>query len=158
MPKNVRTTLRTYAKNLLTHLGKILRREEAASRAAGHIRKDTEKLQHALSLDAGNAKSHRKAVRLVKAGRLAYNAKEYLEAEKQFRAAAAKDHTYALAHMYVGHALYQQGKFREARAAWQRAYAVDPASAEGLKALRLVKRSERHEVDLAGFLNQRMGR
>ena len=158
MPKDVSASVKTYARNLRVHLGKVLRREEAASHAAGHIRKDTEKLQHALSLDAGNAKGHRKAVRLVKAGRLAYNAKEYLEAEKQFRAAAAKDHTYARAHMYVGHALYQQGKFREARAAWQRAYTVDPASAEGLKALRLIKRSKRRELDLTGFLNQRLGR
>ena len=157
MPKNVRTSVKTYAKNLLAHLGKVLRREETPSRATGQIRKDTEKLQHALSIDVGNAKSHRKAVRLVKAGRLDYNAKEYLEAERQFRAAAAKDPTYALAHMYLGHALYQRGKFREARAAWQRAYTVDPASAEGLKALRLIKRSEDHELDLAEFLKQRIG-
>jgi len=157
MPRNVRASVKTYARNLRAHLGKVLRREEAASRAAGHIRKDTEKLQHALSLDAGNAKSHRKAVRLVKAGRLAYNAKEYHEAEKQFRAAAGMDLAYARAYMYLGHALYQQGKSEHAQAAWQRAYSAEPTSAEGLKALRLLKRSKRNELDLAGFVNQRLG-
>jgi len=157
MPKNIRASAKTYVKNVLLHVGKVVRREEGLSAARGHLRKDTQKLTRALGLREGNAIDHRKAVALVKAGRLAYNARKYGEAERHFRAAAAKDRTYALALTYLGHALYQQGKSGEARAAWQRAYAADPASSEGLKALRLVQRSQSREDDLTEFLKERMG-
>lgn len=69
-----------------------------------------------------------------------YNAREYEQAEAQFRAAIARDPHYARAHYGLGNTLSKRNKSTEARMAWMRAAEVEPGSDCAAKAQEKLQR------------------
>lgn len=69
-----------------------------------------------------------------------YNAREYEQAEAQFRAAIARDPHYARAYYGLGNTLSKRSKTTEARMAWMRAAEVEPGSDCAAKAQEKLQR------------------
>lgn len=77
---------------------------------------------------------HKAAVDYLRRGRKHYNKKRYDRALRHFRRAARADESYALAHYYMGLALYQEDQNEAAEAAWKRTTEVAPKSEAAEKA------------------------
>ncbi|HUW61586.1 MAG TPA: tetratricopeptide repeat protein, partial [Candidatus Bathyarchaeia archaeon] len=98
------------------------------------------------------------AQKLLDKGRERFNAKDYEAAEKLFRGALAEDPECDWACTFLGHALYHQGRYQDALAAWQRAYEMDPVSDAGLKAKKKLQHVHRTQTDYLATYQERLGR
>lgn len=154
MPKGFAESVRSFAKNLVSHVSKLVTRQERAGDAWKSFREDTRKLRHAFSGGEGKD-AHGRAVHLVKKGREEYNKKRYPAAERYFRDALIEDPEYALALTYLGHALYQMGHMDDAMRAWNRAYTLEPASEAGLNAKKKLDLMKRRVNETLEQLEQR---
>jgi tetratricopeptide (TPR) repeat protein len=135
MGKKVLKRAATYAKNLGIHAGRLLKHEETAGDALGGVARDTKKLGRVLKGKPKHSGDHKDAARLVKEGRDAYNAHNYEVAEEKFRSAIVIDKQHAFAHTYLGHALYKQGRTKEAGNYWREAIRIAPSSKAAEKAM-----------------------
>ena len=156
--KRVGAGLRTVLRNLRWHLVSLLTRRESL-RAAWHgIVKDFRKLGRQLSTDEETEEEIKRAKKLVNKGRKAYNEKNYQEAEEYFRMSINEHADYVWAHTYLGHALYYQGRTREAINAWTRATRLDTSSEAAGKARQKLQYVERKQGDVVRELEERIGR
>ncbi len=155
MPRSVFKDLKTFTKNISRHAEKVFRRRESMRDALAGVASDTKKLgKHASSKKTAE---HRKAaMKLVKQGREAYNARNDTLAESLFRDAVIADETCALAHAYLGHALYRQGRTTEAENAWRRATMVEPGSDGADKAFRSLQRLDKKKKSYNEYLDDRL--
>jgi Tfp pilus assembly protein PilF len=124
---------KTFAKNLGKRIGWVVTGHQKAGEALAGVSKDAAKLKRAAQ-EAARSNHHKEAARLTELGREAYNLRNYVAAEDYFRQAIAADRRFALAHTYLGHALYKQGKLTEAMSCWHRAIQADPNSEAAGKA------------------------
>ncbi len=155
MPKDLGLTARTYVKNLGKHVQRFVLRKESVRDALNGVSKDTKKVAHAFG-KATETEHHKDAVQLVERGRRTYNNHDYERAEEVFRQAVMADHGYALAHTYLGHALYQQGRVKEAVASWRQAIAADPGSSAAIKAQKKIHHVERSAEKVVDSLAARL--
>jgi tetratricopeptide (TPR) repeat protein len=88
--------------------------------------------------------NHRDAAKSLERGRRYYNKKQYLRSEDFFRRAATADDSYALAHYYLGLALYKMDKSEEAVKAWERAIHVGPGTKAAGKADKKIEYVKKH--------------
>jgi tetratricopeptide (TPR) repeat protein len=157
MSKGFFSSANTYFRNMIAHLRLVTARQEGLRNAWAAIVRDARKVKHTLvRSEAGDR--HRKAVKLVKAGREKYNAKHYTAAERLFRRAIEQDPQYMLPVAYLGHALYKLGAVEEAIGAWKRAYAADPSSEGGIKALEKLHAIQRQKTEVVESLEQQIKR
>ena len=155
MGKRFAASAKAYAKNLGKHVGRVVARRETAKEALAAVSKDSKKLGHALRKKEPRA-GRKQAMRLVKEARQAYNEKNYSYAEELLRRAVRWDTGSALAHTYLGHALYQQGRIREAVLAWQQAIEADPISDAASKARRKLQHVSTKGHALLGEMAERV--
>jgi len=155
MSHSVFKNLKTFTKNISRHASNVVRRRESMRDAFSGVASDAKKLgKHAANK---HSPEHRKAaMKLVKQGREAYNAKNDTLAESLFRDAVIADETCALAHAYLGHALYRQGRTTEAESAWRRATMVEPQSEGADKAFRSLQRMDKKKKSYNEFLDDRL--
>ena len=98
----------------------------------------------------GNGKSsaqyrdHKRASGHLEHGRRYYNKKKYVKAEEYFRSAVMEDAGYALAHYYLGLALYKQDLSDKAIGCWTRAAKAEPGSDAALKAQKKLEFVRKH--------------
>jgi tetratricopeptide (TPR) repeat protein len=161
MPK-IFSSAKSYCKNIGLHAWSLIRRRETISEAAGRFATDTKKLAHvitgAVKENRANEHDSRKAEKLIKVGRDKFNAKNYAVAEKCFREALHCDPQAGWALTYLGYTLYHMGQSDDALAAWGRAYALDPASEAGLKAMRKIRHVEKVKKEIINTLAERIDR
>jgi len=141
MSKKLKSTLSAYAANLGKHAKRIVKRQESVGDAMSGVAHDTKKVGEAFA-KTSRGSNWKEAERLTKKARQAYNGRNYEEAEDLFRLAIHADGKYALAHTYLGHALYKQGRVKEAIARWRRAIEVAPHSEAADKARRKIQHVE----------------
>ena len=134
MRKRLFRSARTYAVNYGKHLKLVFTLKESPWAALKALGRDTVKLER--SVAGKSSHSRRKATRLVEEGRVHYNYRRYDLAEESFRNALLADSRYALAHTYLGYALYKQNRAGEAVQHWEEAVAIDPHSEAADKAER----------------------
>lgn len=149
MENKVRKSLKTFRKNVSKHFHRLIHRKESPIEAVKGIGEDAKKLGHVFK-SANLPEDKKKSRRLVEKGRKAYNRKDYTLAEEYFQKAAQADDENAWAYTYLGYALYQLGKVREAANAWTRASRIDPDSEAAEKAekkLAYLKDREAQTVD-----------
>lgn len=158
MPKGIIRSTKSYLKNLVHHTGRVLARQETMSEALARIREDSRKLKQSMLARSESSESRGRAVRLVQEGQKRYNTKQYDAAEKLFRNAIVEDPEYGFAHVYLGHTLYKKGYMKEALASWQRAHDIDPSSEAGLKAMKMIRRTERKRDNVVEALIERTRR
>ena len=133
MPKGLVSTAVTYAKNLTKHARRVATGAESAKAAMAGLSRDTKKLKHKLAGPKGEG-DHRRSAKMAERGRAAYNRKEYEKAEERFRLAIIEDPEYALPRLYLGDALYKQGRLDEAVSCWKHTIRAAPRSDEAAKA------------------------
>lgn len=142
MSRSLLQDLKTLVKNVFKRLRFVLSRRKTVRRALSGVVSDVKKLR--VHVGAQHATERRKAaLKYVKQGRTAYNAKNDAHAEKMFREAVAVDETCALAYAYLGNSLYRQGRTDDAEVSWRRATMVEPASEGAEKALHSLQRLAR---------------
>ncbi len=125
--------LSRFFRNCISHVKRLARRKESAGDVMKAVRKDARYLARGLA-EGGDSEGRKQAYRVVKKGREAYNARDYLRAEDLFRQAILVDGRYSLAFTYLGYALYQQGRRTEAMTYWAKACEIDPDSEAAKKA------------------------
>lgn len=156
MPKKFLTGVKTFAKNLRFHAKRVVARHESAAQALQMLRYDSKKLANMLAPQEVLPENRKHARKLLGKGRERFNAKDYEAAEKLFRRAFAEDPQCVWACTYLGHTLYHQGRHKDAMAAWQRAYELDPASDAGLKAKKKLDHVQRTQSDYLAAYQERM--
>jgi tetratricopeptide (TPR) repeat protein len=156
--KKFLTGVRTFAKNVRFHAKRVVARNESASEALQMLRQDSKKLANMLTPSEVLPENRKHAQKLVDKGRERFNAKDYEAAEKLFRGALAEDPECGWACTFLGHALYHQGRHKDAIAVWQRAYQMDPVSDAGLKAKKKLDHVQRTQTDYIAAYQERMGR
>ncbi|MFO7973504.1 MAG: tetratricopeptide repeat protein [Candidatus Hydrogenedentota bacterium] len=139
MPQSIFKDITTLSKNVTRHAGFVLRRRESVRDALSRVASDAKKLRKHAG-DQHGSERRKAALKFVKQGREAYNAKNDALAEKLFRDAVVTDEHCALAHAYLGNALYRQGKTNEAETNWRQATIVEPNSEGAKKALHSLQR------------------
>ena len=139
MSRSIFKDLRTFMKNISRHAGYVLSRRESVGDALSGVASDARKLRKHVG-DKHASDRRKEAMRLLKQGRSAYNAKNDTLAEKFFRDAVVADENCALAYAYLGNALYRQGRGEEAETNWRRATMVEPGSEGADKAFRSLQR------------------
>jgi len=139
MDKHLAKTARTLIKNVGKHMKRIVLRRESLRDAVEGVLDDAGRLQR-VAKSAGAPGDHHRASQLVEKGRRMYNEKRYPEAEDCFRRAIIEDPAYALAYTYLGSALYQQQRMRDATMMWTKAIELDPGSDAAAKAEQRLKR------------------
>ncbi|HPJ99680.1 MAG TPA: tetratricopeptide repeat protein [Candidatus Hydrogenedentes bacterium] len=155
MSRSLLLDLKTLAKNLFKHLRYVLNRRESVRCALSGMVSDVKKLR--VHVGAQHATERRKvALKYVKQGRTAYNAKNDALAEKLFREAVAADETCALAYAYLGNALYRQGQTDEAEVSWRRATMIDPSSEGAEKALHSLQHLARKKKAYMDHLDDKL--
>ena len=157
MGKGIFSSTKSYAKNLATHVRRLLTRQETAGEALTRIKSDSLKLKHSLGSSESD-KGSKEALRLLRKGRTYYNAQDYDAAETYFQNAVAQDPQCTLALTYLGHTFYQTNRLKEAKAAWQRAYTSDPHSRAGMKALKKLRHVAKGEAEVIQELLERTQR
>ena len=133
MSGRVYKSARAFVKNVWIHVKRVIQGKESASEAFDQVTNDTKRLRSEMKHSRGSH-DHAYAARLVERGRKAYNQKQYREAEGFFRDATHEDPNYALAHTYLGNALYKLQRSGDAMYAWTKAMEVDPYSKAGQQA------------------------
>ena len=133
MPKGLVSSAVTYARNLTKHAKRVATGAESAKEAMTGLSRDTKKLKHKLAGSKGED-DHRRSAKLTERGRAAFNHREYEKAEEKFRLAIIEDPDYALPRLYLGHALYKQGRLDEAVSCWKHTIRVAPRSDEAAQA------------------------
>ena len=146
---------RAYAKNLGKHIKRVVLRQESVRDAASGIADDSNKLARAVK---GSRKpgDHHRAARYVEKGRKAYNQKRFAVAEEAFRKAILEDSKYALAHYYMGLAMYKQDKLREAITYWTNAVKLEPGSDAATRAEKSLTRVRMQQKDVITALEERL--
>lgn len=139
MDKHLAKTARTFVKNVSTRIKRVLMGRESLREAVHGVASDADRVKRAAK-GARAPGSHRQAADYVESGRKAYNDKDYERAECLFRRAIIEDPKYALAHTYLGSALYQLQRVREATLMWTKAIELDPESDAAQKAERHLRR------------------
>jgi tetratricopeptide (TPR) repeat protein len=155
MREFVAKNAKTYAKNLGKHLKRVVLRQESVRDAASNIADDSNRLMRAVK---GSRKpgDHHRAARYVEKGRKAYNQKRFPAAEEAFRKALLEDADYALAHYYMGAAMYKQDKLREALQYWTNAVKLAPGSDAALRAEKSLKRVHLQQKNVIAGLEERL--
>ena len=141
---------------MVRHAGWVLARKESARDALAGLSRDTAKLKRTLT-GPKTPQRRKQAVGLAKQGRRAYNQKEHAQAENHFREALVCDPDYPLAHLYLGHTLYQMGRIEEAVRSWEKVMAVAPGSKEAGRAERKIGHVGRRTGDVVDHLAERLG-
>jgi len=146
---------KTYAKNLGKHFKRVVLRQESVRDAAAGIADDSDRLKRAIK---GSRKpgDHHRAARYVEKGRKLYNQKRYAVAEEAFRKALLEDSKYALAHYYMGLAMYKQDKLREAIKYWTNAMQLEPGSDAATRAEKSLSRVRMQQKDVIAALEERL--
>jgi len=155
MAKGFLSSLRTFFKNMRGHTKRVLTRKESAGKALRGVSRDVRKLRHTLKRPSGS-EDRQAAKRLVRRGRSAYNAANYDAAENLFRRAILEDQRYARSYTYLGHTLYQMGRFKEAAKYWEQAIQVDPHSEAAGNALQKLQHLDRTKGILDRWVNDRL--
>ncbi|MCL4691111.1 MAG: tetratricopeptide repeat protein [Candidatus Hydrogenedentes bacterium] len=155
MKEHLSKTARVYAKNIGKHFKRVLFRQESVSDAAAGIADDSDKLMRAVK---GSRKpgDHHRAARYVEKGRKAYNQKRYEAAEEAFRKALLEDPGYALAHCYMGSAMYKQDKLSEAIKYWTNAVKLAPGSDAAVRAEKSLSRVRVQRKNVVTALEERI--
>ncbi|GMV91364.1 MAG: hypothetical protein AMXMBFR82_11420 [Candidatus Hydrogenedentota bacterium] len=155
MKEHLSKTARTYAKNIGKHVKRVVFRQESLSDAAAGIADDSDKLLRAVK---GSRKQgdHHRAARYVEKGRKAYNQKRYEAAEDAFRKALLEDAEYALAHCYMGSAMYKQDKLSEAIKYWTNAVKLAPGSDAAVRAEKSLSRVRVQRKNVITSLEERI--
>ena len=155
MAKGFLASAKSFAKNLTKRMGRVATGTESAKVAFEGVTRDTAKLKRALAGPKTTEDRHQ-AVELAREGRTAYNKKEYEAAHTCFQEAIACDRSYPLAHLYLGHTLYQMGRLSEAVASWERVIQCDPASKEATRAQRKIHHVAKHTEKVVEHLETRL--
>ena len=92
----------------------------------------------------GAAEAPRGANKDFEKGKAAYQKKDYPRAEKYFRALTESMPEFGFAHLYLGHSLFYQGKYRESTPEYE-------------KAVELANKSEKMELQDERILNDQLG-
>lgn len=155
MNDHVSKSARTFAKNIGKHVKRIVLRQESLGDAAAGIAGDSDKLVRAVK---GSRKpgDHHRAARYVEKGRKAYNQKRYAVAEEAFRKALLEDAEYALAHCYMGSAMYKQDKLSEAIKYWTNAVKLAPGSDAAVRAEKSLMRVQVQKKNVIASLEERL--
>jgi len=155
MPRGIFKDIRTFTKNIVRHVSFVVRRRESVRDALSGVASDAKKLRKHVG-DQHSSERRKAALKLVKQGREAYNAKNDTLAEKFFRDAVLADEKCALGYAYLGNALYRQGRTSEAENYWRRATMVDPSSEGADKAFRSLQRLAQKKKQYTDHLNDRL--
>ena len=155
MAKGFKQALKTFGRNVTTHVKRVAISRENTLEALSGVAKDAQKLRHSLT-KAGRSEDTGLARTLTEKGRKAYNKKNYSRAEDYFRNALKSDHLYPLAHAYLGHTLYKLGQHVEATHAWRQAIAVDPKSEGAAKAAKKLQDLENKTKKTVSDLERNM--
>jgi len=99
---------------------------------------------------------HKRASGYLERGRVYYNKKRYEKAEHYFRKSIDRDPQYALAHYYLGLALYRKDDSSAAVRAWNRAKEVEPGSDAAAKADKKLDYVKGHMVRVINDLEERI--
>ena len=100
--------------------------------------------------------NHRLAAKALNKGRKEYNEKRYGKAEELFREATELDERYALAHYFVGLAMYKVDDADAAVRSWKRAIEVDPNSEAASKAERKIDHVRMRASEVVDYLKERV--
>ncbi len=155
MSRNLFSHTKTYAKNLVSHLCRVVARQETPSAALTAISRDGKKLKRAIEYSSLSS-NRKEAMHHVERGRKAYNRQEFGEAEEEFRQAIDADPKYGWGHTFLGHTLYQQNRMPEAMAAWQRAVKAEPNSEAAAKASQKLAHIQRGKDETMNWLKDRL--
>jgi tetratricopeptide (TPR) repeat protein len=155
MAKDLRHSLFTFLRNMWGHLGRVFSRKESLRHAAKDVGRDARKLRHAAH--GPDTPARQRAKQLTKRGRSAYNAGDYDKADDLFRRAMLEDEHYARPYAYLGYALYQRGRTKEAIRYWELAVEVDPQSHAAERAREKLRVLDRQKHDLNEWMNEKLG-
>lgn len=148
-------SLKSFTKNLSRHVSGVVMRKESRQDARRRILSDGKKLMQSLRSHESKEKQ-RCGAEWLKRGTRKYNKKEYDQAEACFRRAVDEDPKCVAAVTYLGHTLYQKNLMDDALRAWKKAYAMDPASSAGQKAMRKVRHVEKMQRDVLAQIRGRL--
>ncbi len=155
MSRSIFKDIKTFAKNIGRHARYVFGRKESVRDAVSGLTSDARKLGKHVG-DQHASQRRKAAMKLIKQGRQAYNAKNDTAAERFFRDAVMTDETCALAYAYLGNALYRQGRTDEAEHNWRHATMVEPASEGADKAFHSLQRLAQKKKQYADHLDNRL--
>lgn len=155
MSKKLVSKAKSYAKNITLHALRVAKRTETPRDAIKGLSRDTVKLKRAIKT-ATTPVSRKEAVDLTKAGREAYNHKNYKTAERIFREAIDVDPTYALAYTFLGHTMYKRGQTSSAVKFWNKAIEAEPNSPAAAKARKKIQHVEKSRLKTSSQISKRL--
>ena len=155
MPRSIIKDISTFTKNITKHAAFVVRRRESVRHALSGVASDAKKLRQHVG-DQHGSERRRAALKLIKQGRAAYNAKNDTLAERFLRDAVTADEHCALAYAYLGNAVYRQGRTSEAESYWRRATMVEPNSEGADKAFHSLQRLAQKKKQYSDHLNDRL--